>query len=258
MCSVAESVNPLGGIGIRQTAQSLVWGILVAGLSLFDSHYAVRAQGAGTTVVGATAQVQFDIPPQPLASSLKTFRDLAKVELYYESSVVSGHRSRQVRGMFSPGRALQLLLEGTGLSLASYEPGTITILAPRRQDSEHELSLLKNRSAEFQPYFALIQAGLRSVFCQSSLNQADNDEIIVRLWIGPSGTVERAELASPTALQERDRTYLAAVRRLVVALPPPPNMPQPVTLLVLPRSPQYASGCPEPGGSAPARAADHE
>ncbi|WP_152535555.1 TonB C-terminal domain-containing protein [Bradyrhizobium sp. Ai1a-2] len=253
MRSVAENINSSGGMGIRQTARSWAWGILVAALSLFDSHHVGRAQSAG-----ATAQIQFDIPPQPLASSLKAFGDLAKVELYYESGIVGGYRSRQVRGMFSADRALQLLLEGTGLSVASFEPGTITILAPSRQDREHELALLKNRSAEFLPYFALIQASLRSVFCQSSLNQTDNDEIIVRLWIAPSGSVRRAELASPTGSQERDRAYIAAVRELVIASAPPPNMPQPVTLLVLPRSSQYASECPQPGGSAPARAASHE
>lgn len=167
---------------------------------------------------------------------------------------MDGHRSPSIHGTFSPDIALQRLLEGTGFSFASFEPGTITILPPRQPAKGQDLGALKSKAAEFTPYFALIQAALRTAFCQAPAIQADAAELIVRLWITPSGAVARADILSPTGSEGRDRAYAAAIRALVIGQAPPQTMPQPVTLMVLPRTSRTAAECPQIGGASRVRA----
>src|ERR1700722_4325317 len=161
--------------------------ILIAASVLVASELAASAQ-----TTGSVAELQFDIPAQPLASSLKTYSAVTNLELYYESSLMDAHRSPSLHGSFSPDVALRRLLEGTGFSVASFDPGTITILPPRPQAKGQELEAIKSKAAEFPPYFALIQAGLRAAFCRTPVIQTDLAELIVRLWIAPSGAVARA------------------------------------------------------------------
>jgi hypothetical protein len=227
--------------------------LLIAASVLVTSE---RAASAQTT--GSVAELQFDIPAQPLASSLKTYSAVTNLELYYESSLMDAHRSPSLHGSFSPDVALRRLLEGTGFSVASFDPGTITILPSRPQAKGQELEAIKSKAAEFTPYFALIQASLRSAFCRTPVIQTDLAELIVRLWIAPSGAVARADILSPTGSDVRDRAYAAAMRTLNIGEPPPQGMPQPVTLMVLPRTSRTAAECPQPGASSPVPAAAYE
>jgi hypothetical protein len=225
---------------------------LIAASVLVASECAASAQATGSG-----AELQFDIPAQPLASSLKTYSAITNLELYYESSLMDGHRSPPIRGSFSPDVALRRLLEGTGFSVASFDRGTITILPPRPQVRGQELEAIKGKAAAFTPYFALIQAGLRSTFCRTPVIQTDLVELIVRLWIAPSGAVARADILSATGSDVRDR-YAAAMRTLVIGEPPPQGMPQPVTLMVLPRTSRTAAECPQPGASSPVPVSAYE
>jgi hypothetical protein len=144
-----------------------------------------------------------------------------------------------------PDIALRDLLASTDFSMASFEQGTVTILAPPRPAKEQDLAAVKMRAATFTPYFALIQAGLRSAFCRVPEVRADDAELIVRLWIAPSGAIARSDILSPPASDGRDQAYAAALRDLVIGEPPPPLMPQPVTMMVLPRTSASAAQCPE-------------
>ncbi len=211
-----------------------------------------NAQTAASTLE-LTAERQFDIPAQPLVSSLKAYSAITNLELYYESSLMDGHRSPSIHGSFSPNVALRRLLDGTGFSVASFQLGTITILAPRQPAKGQDLAALKSKAAEFTPYFALIQAGLRTAFCQVPAIQTDAAELIVRLWISPSGAVARADFLSPTGSEGRDRAYAAVIRALAIGQAPPKAMPQPVTLMVLPRTSRTAAECPQLGGASRVR-----
>jgi len=194
----------------------------------------------------------FDIPSLPLAAALETFGGVTQIQMFYESSLVVGRRSSPVRGEMGIKPALALLLKGTGLSVASFDRGTITILAPPRTASVAELAQLKSRTREFYPYLAAIQDSLGSSFCKVAAGWKEPVEVLARLWIGPSGGVSRAELVSSTGSDERDRAYTAALRALPVGVPPT-TMPQPVTLMILPRDGGQSGGCP--GAS---RSAAHE
>lgn len=255
MCGSAEYEQ-----GRRECASLIflrhVWiaALVIAAFLLIASKSSALAQAPGVA-----AEIEFDIPSQSLASSLKVYSAITNLELYYESSLVDGRRSPSIRGSFSPDVALRRLLEGTGFSIASLERGTVTILPSRQPPKVQDLAVLKSKAAEFTPYFALIQERLHAAFCQVPAIQVDTDELIIRLWIEPSsGAVSRAEILSPTGSKERDRLYATVMRTLVIGQAPPQAMPQPVTLMVLPRTSRAAAGCSRFGGSSPVRASAYE
>ncbi|MCK9910797.1 hypothetical protein MXD81_16740, partial [Microbacteriaceae bacterium K1510] len=66
-----------------------------------------------------------------------------------------------------------------------------------------------------------------------------------------SGAVARVELIGSTGSEDRDRVYAAALHSLSIGEAPPQDMPQPVTLMVLPRASRVAAECPPVGASRP-------
>jgi Secretin and TonB N terminus short domain len=186
--------------------------------------------------------VAFDIPAQPLAGALGAFGSAASVQLFYETALMAGRTSTAVRGTFSPAAGLQILLTGTGLAATSFDPGTVTIVLAPKQSAALDLAAAKARAVPFAPYFALIQARLRSAICQAPVTQTDPSEIRVQLWIAPSGSVAQAKLLSSTGSEVRDHVYLDTLRALAIAAPPP-SMPQPVTLMILPRNSPESAEC---------------
>ncbi|MDQ8728081.1 TonB C-terminal domain-containing protein [Bradyrhizobium sp. LHD-71] len=204
----------------------------------------------------ANKSIEFDVPAQPLMSALKSYGTIAGIELFYESSVIAGLRSKEVRGAYPPDLALNILLGGSGLHSESFAAGTATILPQPKQAGRAALKAIKSKSETFVPYFALIQSSLRGMFCRTSGMQTHPAELLVRLWIAPSGLVVRTELVSSTGSEERDRSYASALRNFVIAAPPPLNMPQPVTLMILPQNTVLAADCA--ASSNPARASVHE
>ncbi|WKA26113.1 STN domain-containing protein [Bradyrhizobium roseum] len=199
--------------------------------------------------------ITFDIPAQPLASALQSFGRLTQLELFYESSLMIDRRSSLVRGDLAPDAALRLLLKGTGFTIASFSRGTITILPPM-PTSAAELAQIKRKAGAFTPYLALLQLGLRSVFCRQPDLLVEKEELLVRLRIGPSGVVSFAELLSSTGSPQHDLAYLSALRSLSVGEPPPAAMPQPVTLMILPRDQRQVAECAAPGTRSPSVAHD--
>jgi hypothetical protein len=215
-----------------------------------------QIDGEHASVGAPQGVINFDIPAQPLAAALQTFADVAQIELFYESSRTLGRRSSPIRGAFAPETALRHLLKGTGFTITSLNRGAITVLPPSQPPDAVELAQVKSRVAAFTPYFALLQGSLRAAFCRTEGMQTEAAELLVRLWIASTGSVAYAELLSSTGSEPRDKAYVAALQGIVVGKPPPAAMPQPVTLMLLPRGQREAAACAEPGGRG--RQAVHE
>jgi TonB family protein len=218
--------------------------------------FAQSLDGPPTAEAGAPV-VAFDIPSQRLAAALKAFSAAASLQLFYEAGLTADHTSNAIRGSFTRTAALRMLLAGTGLAATSFEPGTITILPAPKQSEPVDLRPAKARAMPFTPYFALIQASLRSALCQTPATRTDASKIRVQLWIAPSGTVAQVKLLSSTGSEVRDRVYLDALRALAVGVPPP-SMPQPVTLAILPRNSPDAAECHSVDAPTPIRWFSHK
>ncbi len=236
--------------GVRLCRAFVILGLLTSSLA--------GAQMPNTQVMSGDPGkvITFDIPSQSLATALEAFSTTAEIELFYESNLVAGRQSSPVRGQFGPDIALRALLKGTELSATSFDHGTATILPPAKPTIAADLAEIKARAAAFSPYLALIQTSLRLALCRTAATLTDPAERPARVWIAASGDVVRAELLSSTGSDERDGAYLKALLTLAIGAAPPAAMPQPVTLLIMPRESREAAECPRQ--DMPVRSAGHE
>lgn len=70
----------------------------------------------------------FEIPAQPLRTSLERFAEQADVQMLYTLDVVEGVQSQAVQGSYPPEQALKILLKGTGLTGERTDTNTITVI----------------------------------------------------------------------------------------------------------------------------------
>jgi TonB family protein len=188
-------------------------------------------------------RVVFDIPAQPLVSALDAYGSLTGRELFYDGALVQGRRSAAVTGALTPDVALRILLRGTDFAWRATGPHSFTIAPARRAASLAPPPVAPHPAGEYQPFFAALQHDLKQAFCRSPETWPAGYQLLIRFWIAPSGVVLRSELLGSTGSRERDRAFAAVLQRLRLAAPLPADMPQPVTMIVFPRSRREAEEC---------------
>jgi iron complex outermembrane receptor protein len=77
-------------------------------------------------------QVRFDIAPQQLPSALLQFSAQSRVQVTSPGQLVEGRKSPGVVGVFTPGRALGILLKDTSLLFDVVDEKTVVITGPAR------------------------------------------------------------------------------------------------------------------------------
>lgn len=193
---------------------------------------------------GATAQaddtIAFDIPAQPLLTALRSYSELTGQAVLVDDALAAGRRASVIHGRYDKIEALQKLLAGTGL-VASYssdqaftlklaEPGA-TVARTVRETPE-SLGVEENQ-AVLEHYAGKIQQPIEAALCQSAQTRPGPYRLALQIWIAPSGRIEKTHWLSPNGSQRGEE-----VRRALNGLalePPPAGMPQPITLLLLPR-----------------------
>ena len=174
-----------------------------------------------------------DIPAQPLATALEAYCAAAGIQMFVDTGSIAGRRSVAVQGEFTRAGALQGLLSGTGLVARFVGDQGFTLVALRSSEADADPSkrawLVGQR---FGGYAAVLQATLRKALCRSEATRPGSYRFLGRLWIGPLGIVSRAELITSTGSDVRDAALLAALQGAVIGEAPPPDLPQPVTLLL--------------------------
>lgn len=78
-----------------------------------------------------SAEAAFDIPAQDLADALNRFARQAGVQILFPYDAVAGRTSRAIRGRMNPRRALERLIAGSGLAIAGYADGHVTLRRAR-------------------------------------------------------------------------------------------------------------------------------
>ena len=199
------------------------------------------------------APMAFDIPSQPLHVALEVYGITTGREVVYNGKLAVGRHSAAVRGVFAPEVALQILLEGTGLS-PRYTAADAFVLVPNSS------GLGSNPIANTAPpvavaqYYGRIQSSLKLAFCSNSRTQPGDYRIAVSFWIGSSGSVSRVELLGSTGNSDLDAAIAHTMRGLAIGAPPPPGFAQPVTLVVAPQTAGMTRDCQMVRAEHPARA----
>lgn len=218
-------------------ALCVIVAVVCADLLMTPAH--AQAQGPKTF---------FDIPAQSLDAALNAYATAVGRDVYYDGALVLGRRSAMVKGMLTPDDALRALLRGTGFAARNTGVRSFTISGP---PDETKAVFGSTGRADYQRYFAAVQAGIRQAFCDNPEVGTEDGQRLVKLWLTPSGIVSRAVLLEATTQVERDEAFIRVLETVRVSLAAPPGMPSSITMMVFPRVPDAPAECglpPDIGG----------
>jgi len=182
-----------------------------------------------TTGVAQDETVHFDIAAQPLSAALEAFSSVSGYQILVSEAVPATMRSTAIHGGYPPRDALLRMVEGTGLG-ARFTGTRAAILV----QTPAARQLLADQKRDRELYEVALQADVTSVLCRSALTRPGGYRAALDMWITPSGRVRRAELLSSTGNNLRDGQIVTMLQAMVSA-PPPVALPQPTTLVFVPK-----------------------
>jgi len=207
---------------------------------------ALAAAGEGSDGAGfPQALVSFDIPAQALSDALYTYSSVTGIEILVPGEMLLRLRSSRVTGARLPEDALRILLAGTGLVARNTGASAFT-LVPDTPDAPAPA-----RIPRYPQYSAALQAAVTSAICRLRETRPGGYRVAARLWVAPSGAVARVGFLGTTGDADRDAVLAGLLGRLVISEPPPANLPQPTTVVVLPRQENAADCNADGAGAAP-------
>jgi hypothetical protein len=240
---LASVRRSLGALGAR-ARRGLLSAVCLAGLSAATPAALAAPEGE----LGAGDWVAFDIPAQPLADALNAYGAAAHTQLFVDAELTAGRRSTAVRGRFTLEAALQSLLVGTDLVARPIGDKGFTLVRPALRDTgagdvRSVRSPVSPSVLRFIDYSAAVQSAVQARLCRRDETRPGTYRTLIRLWIDGSGAVLRAVLLTSTGDDRRDAALSTALQALTVGEPPPPGLPQPVTLLLAPGAAPLAGDC---------------
>ncbi|WP_244064212.1 TonB C-terminal domain-containing protein [Bradyrhizobium sp. Ce-3] len=209
--------------------------------------------GAGTefasgqeSPIASAPRISFDIPSQPLTSALESYGATSKREVLYDARLATGRTSGEVRGVFAPSEALQVLLDGTGLvgRLTSESAVVIVPVSPAAgQPATAEVDARKGDPVIRARYYAVVQERVRDAFCRETALRPGRYRIAVQFWIAPTGSIQQTRLLSKTGDARIDSAIETTLHGLRMKEVPPPGISQPLTMVVAPRPSDQTQDC---------------
>jgi hypothetical protein len=180
---------------------------------------------------------------------LRAYGETTGQAVLVDDTLTAGRESPGVQGQFDKVEALHRLLAGTGL-IASYSTDqAFTLKLALHVESDQPIdtggSLQSSAGGGLdvvtQSYAGNIQRSVESALCRLDQTRPGNYRLALQVWVAPSGKIEQTRV-----LSDEDQARADAVTKALSHVeldPPPPGMPQPLTLLLLPRAPRDAEHC---------------
>jgi hypothetical protein len=173
--------------------------------------------------------ISFDIPAQPLPIALSAFSKATGIDVLVDARRAAGRQSIEVKGLMRPRDALTTLLMGSSLVPQSFSRYAVTLKSIPSSASSSRTSALD------VSYFVDIQRAVRERLCNNAKTRPGHYRLAVKLWIGTQGTVLRVKRLDTTGDPGLDVALDDTMSGLRIGQPPPPGVPQPLTLVVSPR-----------------------
>jgi TonB family protein len=204
--------------------------------------------GREAVATAAAASFEFDIPAQPLESALDRFAAISGRSALFSSAMVAGLTAAPVHGPYTPMEALHHMLEGTGLDVEEVISGHVAALILRPVAAPPPASAAPQATVEerLQAYDSLLQTRIWASLCADPRTAESDYRSLLRFSVSPSGRIERVRLLGTSGDAHRDAALLDIAQHVQLE-PPPAELPQPVTLLILPRQ-AGGPGCPKERG----------
>lgn len=197
---------------------------------------------AQDTVDAAHTQYTFDVPAQPLPEALQSYGEITGVAVLIDARLLGGLRSTALSGRYARRDALQRMLGGTGLAPHFVENGAFTLVPVGSVDADEVLPDATPMPAPSLPERTrqrgaqVIQHSLEQALCATALTRPGSYRASLRFWLTePDRRIRAPELLASTGDPVRDAAIVRRVRDL--PLPGlPADLPQPITLLLLPEA----------------------
>jgi hypothetical protein len=225
----------------------LVWALLGIGISAAAGRQALSLISMARAEPPPRA-IQFDISAQPLPEALNAYGAASGTQVLYESALTAQRTSHEVRGVYTPEAALQLLLSGTDLDFEYTMDRAITLTpnaTMRGVDPQRG----------YDRFLGGVQAGVMNALCGDPATRPGPFRVAVQFWINAAGATISPALLHSSGTPSRDRAIIGRLSRLSFSEPPPAAMPQPITLVLAEASAAgRGNGCDQ-ADRIPARAA---
>jgi TonB family protein len=201
----------------------------------------VSPDASAPSPTAARPTYRFAIAAQPLATALEQYGEVTGRSVFFDSSMVAGLMSAPVTGVFPPEAALRMLLEGTGLAPADAAEGSGDAFVLKRLDTVPQPAQVLPRdsmaseSAEFRNYDAMVQTLIWNALCNTPITRLGDYRTAVRFEIDTEGHLTNPRLLHSTGNRDLDLATLITLQQVQFDAPPPPDMAQPMYVLILPR-----------------------
>jgi hypothetical protein len=199
--------------------------------------------------------LSFDIPAQPLSSTIEAYVVATGVQVLYDQPPGQEPRSRSLHGAYTPTAALKFLLAGTGLEPRFQDSTHVVLEPPRPATPERSLEepppetptlslgtlevrappTVEVRGTErFDPalYRSLIQREIRRALALNPDTATGAYTAVLRLWIAPTGVLQTVQIAQSTGNLKRDAAICRVLSGLLLQTSTPSDIPQPVVVRI--------------------------
>lgn len=191
---------------------------------------------------GAQPLMSFDIAAQPLQAALEAYGAATDISLLYDSSLTAGRISAPVQGEMSARAALQMLLEGSGLT-PRYTGAKTVALVPSRRASSDVTDNIDADPAAARRFFGLVQTRVHDAFCAQPVLAQGARRIALRLWIDAAGVIGPVALLGSSGDRSVDTLVVNTLQGVHVGEAAPATLAQPFTFVVLPKASGRNWGC---------------
>lgn len=214
-------------------ASSWLWAVIVLSTTALAPASPPQAQPA----FDPSARI-YDVPVQDLNSAIDDYVRISGAQVLYETFIATGRKSTGLKGRFTAEAALATLLGGTGLVALRTDVNAFVIARASPGGASH--------ASAPQPgmdFLGALQRGVLDALCRNPRTRPGSYSVAIELWVAPDGRVQRTALIGSTGSLARDETLATVLGKVVIAMPPPPKVPQPFILTIAQRSPRETGDC---------------
>ena len=226
---------------------------LTRGLALLLAVWLLAAaplvgQAQPTPAFAPPPERSYDIPAQSLNGALQQFATASGVDILYDHALAAGRRSTALSGVYSPQRAILVLLQGTGLSCrftnrnaailfpdgrpdvaTTPNPTTIARAGPTLDlDVMHVTAAPIVGSAHFDAYGRIAQRDIYARLRSDPILKDATFNIEIQLELDAQGAVRQTRLTQSSGDARLDGRILALLSGARLSQPPPAGLPQPM------------------------------
>ena len=227
------------------TSVAVLTYILISAFALTIQCHAdiVEDRRIQQSAIAATNAIRFDVPSQFLEDALIAYAEITGVEVFLDHALAAGQYSRALQGEYSAEAALRALLAGTGLQIRRAAEHAYTVVAPGMQEPAIGRAPSWGGDREREALFAALQAAVMQALCMQPSAVLDQHRVAVAVWIDASGKVTDARILTAQIDDNLSRGIVAGFLKVSGGQPRPAGLQQPITFVILARSPDRARDC---------------